>query len=67
MSTIFESLGVVLKGKYGGLHEKPENVINGETLAGLSLEVVQGKIQKLEKEEEKKEKGTGKRSGGATC
>lgn len=36
-------------------------MINEETLAGLSLEVVQGKIQKIEKGEKKKEEVTGKR------
>ncbi|XP_021747556.1 dynein assembly factor 4, axonemal-like [Chenopodium quinoa] len=38
LSTVFENAGVVLKGRYGALDEKPENVLNEETLAGLSLE-----------------------------
>ena len=59
LASVFESLGVELVDYYGYIPEKPENVINEETLRGLSLGVVDGKCVVLEKkggQEKEKEK-----------
>ncbi|XP_021722944.1 uncharacterized protein LOC110690425 isoform X3 [Chenopodium quinoa] len=56
LATMFEDLGVKLVDFYGIMKEKRENIINGDTLRGLSLEVMKGRCEKYEAKKDKAKK-----------